>query len=143
MVGQPLAAGLPVPFLIGLRGDFPGHQEFRELAALCLGFEGHQIWLDVLSRCSPHNRSSTFIGGTPMRVVALGALLVLAFATLASAQGASALAGTWERFSVRDGDGKAPNPQPPAAFLIMTPDGFFSQTAIPTGRPKVNKPLKD
>ena len=25
----------------------------------------------------------------------------------------------------------------------MTTDGFFSQTAIPTGRPKLNKPLKE
>jgi hypothetical protein len=62
---------------------------------------------------------------------------------LASAQSASALAGTWERFSIRDDNGNMPNPQPPAAFLIMTTDGFFSQTAIPTGRPKLNKPLKE
>ena len=79
-----------------------------------------------------------------MRVrVALGALLMLAFATIASAQSASVLVGAWERFSIRTGDGKTPNPQPPAAFLIMTADGFYSQTAIPTGRPKLNKPLKD
>jgi len=67
----------------------------------------------------------------------------MACATFASAQSASQLAGTWERFSVRDDDGKMANPQPPAAFLIMTADGFYSQTAIPTSRPKLNKPLKD
>jgi hypothetical protein len=75
--------------------------------------------------------------------VALGAVFVLALATLASAQNAATLVGTWERFSIRDATGKMVAPQPPAAFLIMTSDGFYSQTAIPTGRPKNSKPLKD
>ena len=34
-------------------------------------------------------------------------------------------------------------PSPPAAFTIFSADGFYSQTAIPTGRAKVDKPLAD
>jgi len=77
--------------------------------------------------------------------VALGVLALLAFPSLGSAQTTnfSPLAGAWERFSARDETGKMVSPQPPAAFLIMTADGFFSQTAIPTGRPKSTKPLRD
>ena len=31
----------------------------------------------------------------------------------------------------------------PAAFLILSANGHFSQTAAPAGRPKVTKPLQD
>jgi hypothetical protein len=40
-----------------------------------------------------------------------------------------------------DAEGKATQPPAPAAFLVFTADGFFSQNAIPTARPRVNKPL--
>jgi hypothetical protein len=41
-LGELLAAGLAVPFLEGLIGDFALHEEFGELAALGLALEGHR-----------------------------------------------------------------------------------------------------
>lgn len=40
-----------------------------------------------------------------------------------------------------DGEGKPTQPPAPAAFLLFTADGFFSQSGIPTGRAKTSKPL--
>lgn len=57
------------------------------------------------------------------------------------AQGASALVGAWERVSLLDSAGRATQPPSPAAFLIFSGDGFYSQTAIPAGRPRVAKQL--
>jgi len=31
----------------------------------------------------------------------------------------------------------------PPAFVIFSPDGYFSQSAIPAGRPKIDKAWKD
>jgi len=61
----------------------------------------------------------------------------------ADAQGRAALVGAWERFSIKDSTGALRNPQPPAAFTIFSADGSYMQMAIPTGRPKVDKPLAD
>lgn len=59
------------------------------------------------------------------------------------AQGRAALVGAWERFAMKDSTGTDITPLPPAAFTIFSPDGSYSQIAIPTGRPKLNKPLAD
>lgn len=69
--------------------------------------------------------------------------LLFVVAITAFAQANNPLVGTWERFSTTDAQGKPAQPQPPAAFLVFTGNGYFSQSAIPTGRPKINKPLKD
>jgi hypothetical protein len=116
-----------------------------ELAALGLGLEGHRFsWCYTISPLTkPVN---AHLWRDTMRVrVALGILSFLALASITSAQTTnfSQFAGAWERFSLRDETGKMVSPQPPAPFLIMTADGFFSQTAIPTGRPKSTKALKD
>jgi hypothetical protein len=57
-----------------------------------------------------------------------------------SAQGSS-LVGTWERTSLLNAEGKPTQPPAPAAYLIFSADGHFTQIAIPTGRAKVNKPV--
>lgn len=41
-----------------------------------------------------------------------------------------------------DADGAKMQPPAPAAFVIFSADGFYSQTAIPVGRPKIDKPLQ-
>ena len=68
-------------------------------------------------------------------------LLVLSLGQYSAAQGGNALVGTWERVSQTNAEG-APNPQP-AAFLIFSANGHFSQTAAPSGRPKLTKPLQE
>ena len=57
------------------------------------------------------------------------------------AQGQNAVVGSWERVSLTNAAGTVTQPPAPAAFVIFGADGFFSQTAIPTGRKKVDKPL--
>ena len=52
------------------------------------------------------------------------------------------LVGAWERFSDINAQGVQQQPPSPPAFVIFSADGFFSQTAIPTGRAKVDKPLQ-
>jgi len=59
----------------------------------------------------------------------------------ASAQNANPLVGAWERFYQSRADG-TPNPNP-EAFLIFSANGYFSQTTLPPGRPKLAKPLQD
>jgi hypothetical protein len=44
---------------------------------------------------------------------------------------------------MKDSTGADIQNPPPAAFTIFSADGFYSQTAIPSGRPKVDKPLTD
>jgi hypothetical protein len=57
------------------------------------------------------------------------------------AQTSNLLVGAWERISLLDGEGKPLQPPGPAAFVIFSADGFFSQTAIHTGRAKIDKPF--
>ena len=61
----------------------------------------------------------------------------------AYAQNQGRLVGAWERFSMKDSTGANVQNPPPAAFTIFTADGFYSQISIPTGRPKVDKPLAE
>jgi hypothetical protein len=70
------------------------------------------------------------------------AILILAHSGVAGAQ-SSALTGAWERVSLRDSTGTMRQPPAPAAFTIYSSDGYFSQTAIPTGRPTIDKPLTE
>jgi len=70
-----------------------------------------------------------------------GAILLIATASIASAQN-NPLVGAWIRMSDINAQGVQQQPPTPAAFLILSADGFFSQTAIPERRPKVDKPLE-
>ena len=73
-------------------------------------------------------------------------LLITSLITAGSrgeAQGGRALVGAWERTSIKDSTGTPTQPTPPVAFTIFSADGFYSQTAFPTGRSKIEKPLAD
>jgi Lipocalin-like domain len=71
-----------------------------------------------------------------LRNIVLCALLCLP----AMAQSTNPLVGVWERISLMRGTTEG---QPPAApeFLIVSADGYFSESELPDGRDKVNKPL--
>src|SRR5437762_11737213 len=87
---------------------------------------------------TPTSQRSILVWRRNVKLHALGVLLLLlVFAAFPSAQ-TNPLVGTWERTSLTDAQGKSTQPPTPAAYLIMTADGFYSQTAIPTGRPKTN-----
>ncbi len=75
--------------------------------------------------------------------VSILAVALAGFSQLAAAQNAGALVGAWQRFSMKDSTGTAVDPVPPAAFVVFTADGFYSQTAIPAGRPKLAKALAE
>lgn len=98
----------------------------------------------VAARC--RISSSTRNGGCNMRVKLIASLIVVATGVLGAswisglqAQGQNALVGAWERVSLKDAQGAVTQPPGPAAFLILSGDGFFSQTAIPAGRKKADK----
>src|SRR5262245_33188381 len=79
-----------------------------------------------------------------MRVKARILFVILALLPAASpvlGQPANPLVGAWERFSLRMPDGTVGQPPLAAAFLIFSADGYYSQTGVPTGRNKVNKPV--
>ena len=59
------------------------------------------------------------------------------------AQTPDPLVGTWERFSATDGQGLTLEPQPPAAVLVFTASGYFSEIAMPAKRPSGGKSLED
>ncbi len=54
-----------------------------------------------------------------------------------------AFVGTWERFSIKDDEGKASEGPTVRSFLLFSADGHYSQTTIPAGREKLNKPLQE
>ncbi len=76
-------------------------------------------------------------------VVALLFVFVFAYGASALAQNQNPLVGSWERLSVKNDEGVDVQPPEPAAFVIFSADGYFSQTVIPTGRNKLKKPLED
>ena len=76
-------------------------------------------------------------------VVALLFVFVFAYGASTLAQHQNPLVGAWERFSLKNDEGVDIQPPEPAAFVIFTADGYFSQTVIPTGRNKLKKPLED
>ena len=76
-------------------------------------------------------------------VVALLFACVFAYGARALAQHQTPLVGAWERLSLKNAEGVDIQPPEPAAFVIFSTDGYFSQTVIPTGRDKLKKPLED
>ena len=81
-----------------------------------------------------------------MRILSTLSLLVASMVTVGystPAQSQGPLVGAWERIAIKDSTGAAVQPTPPAAFTIFSSDGFYSQIAIPAGRPKLAKPLAD
>lgn len=64
-------------------------------------------------------------------------------ASAALAQNQNRLAGAWERFVLKDSAGTAIQPPSPAALLMFSAEGAYTQIAIPKDRPKVAKPLAD
>ena len=70
------------------------------------------------------------------------AILVLTQTGVAGAQ-SSALTGAWQRVLLRDSTGAMRQPPAPAAFAIYSANGYYSQSAIPTGRPTIDKPLTE
>ncbi len=68
-----------------------------------------------------------------MRNAVCAALAVLFGITSAFAQ--NPLVGSWERIKA--------DPPDEMAFLILSTDGFFTQTILPDDRPKINRPLRD
>ena len=76
-------------------------------------------------------------------VVALLFVFVFAYGASALAQNQNPLVGSWERLSVKNDEGVDVQPPEPAAFVIFSADGYFSQTVIPTGRTKLKKPFED
>ena len=63
--------------------------------------------------------------------------------TAASAPNQKAFVGTWERFSIKDDEGKAGEERLVRSFIIFSADGHYSQTTLPAGRTKSDKPLKE
>jgi hypothetical protein len=60
-----------------------------------------------------------------------------------AAQADARLVGVWERVSLRDATGNTTQPPGPAAFLILSANGYFSQIAAPVGRAKIDKPVNE
>jgi len=76
-------------------------------------------------------------------VVSLLLVCVFAYGASALAQNQNPLVGAWERVSAKNDEGVDVQPPVPAAFVIFSADGYFSQTVIPTGRNKLKKPFED
>jgi hypothetical protein len=63
--------------------------------------------------------------------------------TIVFAQANNPLVGAWERISQTDAQGSpAKNPAPPA-FVMFSANGYFSGVTVPSGRPKINKPVRE
>jgi hypothetical protein len=69
-------------------------------------------------------------------------ILALAMADVAQAQ-ASSLTGAWKRISLQDSTAQPLPPRVVPAFVIFSANGYFSQSSMPAGRPKIDKMLKD
>jgi Lipocalin-like domain len=76
-------------------------------------------------------------------VVSLLFVYVFAYGVSALAQPQNPLVGAWERLALKNAEGVDIQPPEPAAFVIFSADGYYSQTVIPTGRNKLKKPLED
>lgn len=76
------------------------------------------------------------------RLLCAAVVLSVAATHALRAQSGSPLVGAWERFSVINPQG-TPQPQAPPSFVIFSADGYFSQTAVTVGRPKIDKPLPE
>ena len=71
------------------------------------------------------------------------AISVFAYNAAFAAPNAKAFVGTWERFSLKDEAGKAVEERLVRSFLLFSADGHYSQTTIPAGREKLDKPLQE
>lgn len=69
------------------------------------------------------------------------AISVFAYNATSAAPIGKAFVGTWERFSGKDEAGKAVEERLVRSFLLFSADGHYSQTTIPAGREKLDKPL--
>ena len=80
-------------------------------------------------------------------VVALAAIIcivaVFARNTTSAAPNSKAFVGTWERFSSKTATGEPAEERLVRSFLIFSADGHYSQTILPAGREKADKPLKE
>jgi len=76
-------------------------------------------------------------------VLALLLVCVFAYGASALAQNQTPLVGAWERLALKNAEGVDIQPPEPAAFVIFSADGYYSQTVIPIGRNKLKKPLED
>ena len=80
--------------------------------------------------------------------VAALAAIICAFAIFAwnatyAAPNPKAFVGTWERFAQKDAEGKPAEERTVRSFLLFSADGHYSQTTIPAGREKLDKPLQE
>jgi hypothetical protein len=78
-----------------------------------------------------------------MRRVVLALACALFFTNALVAQSNNPLIGAWERTMLKNPQGQVTQPPLPPAFVIFSANGYFSQTAIPAGRPKLNKPVAE
>ena len=69
-------------------------------------------------------------------------LLAFAIADVAQAQG-NTLTGAWRRISFRDSTAQPEQPRLVPSFVIFSANGYFSQSILPAGRPKIDKAWKD
>lgn len=74
------------------------------------------------------------------KIARLLGVLALATAGVGQAQ-TPTVVGAWTRVLLRDSAGTTLQPPRAPAFVIFSATGYFSQTAIPAGRPKLNKEL--
>ena len=78
------------------------------------------------------------------KILLVAALAVLTYAfAVSAAPNAKAFVGTWERFSLRDEAGKPAEERTVRSFLLFSADGHYSQTTLPAGREKLDKPLNE
>ena len=68
-------------------------------------------------------------------------VLVLSISVTAEAQGDDRFVGTWERTSLKNGQGETTQPPAGSAKLIFTSNGYYAQVVARPGRGKVTKPL--
>jgi hypothetical protein len=69
--------------------------------------------------------------------------LFLSSQALGQSQAQNPLVGAWERFSLKDTAGVEIQPPEAPAFVVFSADGHYAQVAVPTGRPRLNKPFME
>lgn len=80
-------------------------------------------------------------------LAALLAFVVVQNSTGAAQEANKPFVGTWERSYIVSPEGKVTQDLAKGigvpAWLIMSENGYFTQTTLPSGRPKLNKPLSE
>ena len=78
------------------------------------------------------------------KILLVAALAALTYAlAVSAAPNAKAFVGTWERFSLKDEAGNPAEERTVRSFLLFSADGHYSQTTLPAGREKLDKPLNE